>query len=273
MNDGVPAAAVRAGLVARRQQASPTRSCAARRWTRTRSSSTSTTDEVTGFLTGNGADDETPTWSPDGTQVIWTRDLDGRRQATCSSGRPTAAGSSSAITNVADGRGYATPAWQPAPKPAKPRPRCLAPPAGRWRRHTPARRRAETDTRPDPGVARRARRLPRARPAAPSRASGRSSAWASPSPRAASASRRARVKLDGVGEAGPQAQAEEDDAGCRKGPLRRRQEGDRAAQARREGPAGAFTSGARRSTAAAEDDPDHRAGRRRQDAARQAGRS
>ena len=107
-------------------------------------------NEVTGFLTGNGAADESPTWSPDGSQVIWTRDLPGADKDLFIR-KADGSGIEQAITNVADGRGYATPAWQPAPKPAKPRP-VPAPPAGGGG-GTPPPAGEETDTRPDPGTA------------------------------------------------------------------------------------------------------------------------
>jgi plastocyanin len=112
--------------------------------------------EQTTFLTGDFHNDEDPTWSPDGTRVLWTRDFAGAdkdlmvRKADGLDGRFDG----EAVTSSSDGRGYLTPAWQPAPKPAKPRPAQPTPtptpaPTGDSGAPPPA---GDTGTRPDPGT-------------------------------------------------------------------------------------------------------------------------
>ncbi|HZB77680.1 MAG TPA: plastocyanin/azurin family copper-binding protein [Solirubrobacteraceae bacterium] len=71
-------------------------------------------------LTGSTASDLAPTWAPDGSRVIWTRLENGHQDLFI---RATdASGTADAITKLDDTRSYATPAWQPAPKPARTRP-------------------------------------------------------------------------------------------------------------------------------------------------------
>jgi TolB protein len=78
-----------------------------------------TTGEVLAFMTGSLDDDEAPTWGPDGKNIIWSRfDGDTRDLYINSSG----GGEAAPITTLTDALSYHMPAWQPAPKPAKPRP-------------------------------------------------------------------------------------------------------------------------------------------------------
>jgi hypothetical protein len=71
-------------------------------------------------LTGSTASDLAPTWAPDGSRVIWSRLENGRFDLYI---RPAnGSGNAEPITKLGDDRNYATPAWQPAPKTAKPRP-------------------------------------------------------------------------------------------------------------------------------------------------------
>jgi plastocyanin/dipeptidyl aminopeptidase/acylaminoacyl peptidase len=96
-------------------------------------------------LTGSVADDEAPTWSPDGTKVIWQRRENGNQDLVI---RPATGGDVvRQITSVDDARHYATPAWQPAAKPAKARPVPPPPPP------PPGSGPEPEDTRPDPGTA------------------------------------------------------------------------------------------------------------------------
>ena len=96
-------------------------------------------------LTGSGADDEAPTWAPDGSKVIWVHRENGDQDLVI---RPASGGDVvRQITKVGDARLYATPAWQPAAKPAKARPVPPPPPPP-----PPAGGEPE-DTRPDPGTA------------------------------------------------------------------------------------------------------------------------
>ena len=100
-------------------------------------------------LTGSGADDEAPTWAPDGSKVIWQHRENGSQDLVI---RP-ADGSDVVrqITKTDDTRFYATPAWQPAPKAAKARPVPAPPPPPP---PPPGGGGGEPeDTRPDPGTA------------------------------------------------------------------------------------------------------------------------
>lgn len=99
-------------------------------------------------LTGSTADDEAPTWAPDGSKVIWVHRENGNQDLVI---RPATGGDVvRQITKVDDARVYATPAWQPAAKPAKARPVPPPPPPP----PPPAGGGGEPeDTRPDPGSA------------------------------------------------------------------------------------------------------------------------
>jgi plastocyanin/dipeptidyl aminopeptidase/acylaminoacyl peptidase len=96
-------------------------------------------------LTGNFADDEAPTWAPDGSKVIWQHRENGNQDLVIAN--TTGSDTVKQITKVGDARIYATPAWQPAAKPAKARPVPPPPPPP-----PPAGGEPE-DTRPDPGTA------------------------------------------------------------------------------------------------------------------------
>ena len=140
---------------------------------------------VFGFLIGNLASDESPTWAPDGSRVIWTRRAAGGEQDLFI--RPAnGTGTEQSVTKLGDGVAYATPAsaarrqaGQAAPG-AAPAP-VPAPPAGS----------EPEDTRPDPGTAKSATRSSAwtCRTGRPSR---RSAGSACRSRRAAPASTRAR---------------------------------------------------------------------------------
>jgi hypothetical protein len=96
-------------------------------------------------LTASFADDEAPTWAPDGSKVIWQHRENGNLDLVI---RPATAGDVvRQITKVGDARLYATPAWQPAAKPAKARPVPPPPPP------PPPAGGEPDDTRPDPGTA------------------------------------------------------------------------------------------------------------------------
>jgi plastocyanin len=97
-------------------------------------------------LTGSGADDEAPTWAPDGSKVIWQHRENGNQDLVI---RPATAGDVvRQVTRVDDARHYATPAWQPAAKPAMAGPVPPPPPPP-----PPGGGPEPEDTRPDPGTA------------------------------------------------------------------------------------------------------------------------
>ena len=185
-------------------------------------------------LTFKTAPDQDPAWSPDGTEILFTRDTGGERDLfllradTVESERP--------VTVPGDGSRFQQPAWSPGGRRAA---------AGRHRARARPRRRA---ARARAGAA-PSRRTPVPIPAPPA-TRARSSASTSPTARGSRASAASGMVVTarcvgverGHGEAGgrrqarPQARPEAADARQRARALRRRPQGGRAAQARREGP-------------------------------------